>query len=216
MKILTMKNLITLTLSFFTLSVVYSQSVKIGTQEWMTKNLDVDTFRNGDPIPQIQDKVEWTIAGEKSQPAWCYFENDPEKGNKFGKLYNWYALNDPRGLAQKGWHVPTDAEWTTLTNLLGGSLVAGGAMKSTTDWDETDIATNSSGFTGLPGGYRTNYGGFGLKTSGCWWSSKEESSIRTGQATNYAYNRSIWYRSANVSRKLEHKAYGFSVRLVRD
>jgi hypothetical protein len=107
--------------------------VKIGTQVWMTKNLNVDKFRNGDPIPQAKTREEWKAAGENKQPAWCYYDNDPANGVKYGKLYNWYAVNDARGLAPAGYHVPSDAEWTILENQLGSD--AGTKMKSTSGWE---------------------------------------------------------------------------------
>ena len=112
-----------------------AQTVTIGKQVWMTKNLDVSTFRNGDPIPEAKTDEAWKAAGENKQPAWCYYDNDPKNGTKYGKLYNWYAVNDPRGLAPAGYHIPTDAEWTVLTNYLGGEDVAGKKMKSTSGWD---------------------------------------------------------------------------------
>jgi len=112
-----------------------AQTVTIGKQVWMTKNLDVSTFRNGDPIPEAKTDEAWKAAGENKQPAWCYYDNDPKNGTKYGKLYNWYAVNDPRGLAPAGYHIPTDAEWTVLTDYLGGEDVAGKKMKSTSGWD---------------------------------------------------------------------------------
>ncbi|MEI7472110.1 MAG: fibrobacter succinogenes major paralogous domain-containing protein [Chitinophagaceae bacterium] len=98
-------------------------TIEIGTQKWMSKNLDVAFYRNGDVIPQVTDPTAWAalLTG-----AWCYYNNDSTQGNKYGKLYNWYAVNDPRSLAPQGWHVPSDAEWTILETTLGGSSVAGG------------------------------------------------------------------------------------------
>jgi uncharacterized protein (TIGR02145 family) len=84
-------------------------TVTIGTQVWMTKNLDVDRYRNGDIIPEVKDSIAWA---NLKTGAWCYYNNDPELGKIYGKLYNWYAVNDPRGLAPAGYHIPTDAEWT--------------------------------------------------------------------------------------------------------
>ena len=110
------------------------KSVKIGSQTWMTENLNVSTFRNGDPIPEVKTQEEWERAGENKQPAWCYYNNDPANGAKYGKLYNWYAVNDPRGLAPFGWHVPNDAEWMELISLYGGIHEAGIHLKSTTNW----------------------------------------------------------------------------------
>ena len=129
-----------------------AQTVTIGKQVWMTKNLDVSTFRNGDPIPEAKTNEAWKAAGENKQPAWCYYDNDPKNGTKYGKLYNWYAVNDPRGLAPAGYHIPTDAEWTVLTDYLGGEDVAFKKMKSPSGWVKKGNGTNSSGFSGLPAG----------------------------------------------------------------
>jgi uncharacterized protein (TIGR02145 family) len=113
------------------------EEVIIGSQIWMAENLNVSTFRNGDAIPQTKTVEEWKHAGENKQPAWCYFDNNPKYGPKFGKLYNWYAVNDPRCLAPVGWHVPCDLEWTQLTNFLGGFEIAGYKMKKPGEWPET-------------------------------------------------------------------------------
>jgi uncharacterized protein (TIGR02145 family) len=111
----------------------FSQIVNIGTQVWMTKNLDVSTFRNGDPIPQAKSDEEWEKAGENNQPAWCYYKNDQANDAKYGKLYNWYAVIDSRGLAPVGFHIPSDAEWTNLVDFLGSD--AGTKMKSKSGWN---------------------------------------------------------------------------------
>src|SRR6266487_1634854 len=126
-------------------------SIKICDQVWMLKNLDVSTYRNGDPIPKISDNAAWLAL---TTGAYCYYDNDSANyAATYGKLYNWFAVNDPRGLAPAGWHVPTDAEFTTLVETcLGGWQVAGGKMKEigTTHWaSPNEGATNSSGFTGL-------------------------------------------------------------------
>ena len=124
-------------------------------QTWMLKNLDVDRYRNGDPIPKVTDPSIWTSL---TTGAYCYYNNDSATyAATYGKLYNWYAVHDPRGLAPEGWHIPSDAEWATLETCLGGSSVAGGKMKETgtTHWTAPNTdATNSSGFAGLPGGFR--------------------------------------------------------------
>jgi uncharacterized protein (TIGR02145 family) len=162
--------------------ICYAQTITIGTQVWMTKNLDVSTFRNGDPIPQAKTDEEWVKAGENQQPAWCYYMNDPQNEEIYGKLYNWYAVNDKRGLAPEGYHVPTDAEWTQLSDYLGGEDVAGKKMKSTSGWIENGNGSNESGFNGLPGGGRNSNGTFGNQGNyGYWWSAAEDS---TGNAAN--------------------------------
>lgn len=185
--------------------------VTIGQQVWMTKNLDVSTFRNGDPIPQAKTDEEWVKAGENQQPAWCYYENDPANGAKYGKLYNWYAVNDKRGLAPEGYHVPTDAEWTQLTDYLGLGLdVAGKKMKSTSGWIENGNGSNESGFNGLPGGGRDHIGSFRYRGSiGYWWSASE---LNTGNA----YARSLNHDGDYLPRGGDNKDGGFSVRCLRD
>jgi uncharacterized protein (TIGR02145 family) len=103
-------------------------------QEWMAENLSVFYFRNGDPIPVVKSEEAWEKAGVNREPACCYYENNAEYGKTYGVLYNRYAVNDPRGLAPVGWHVPTDAEWTTLVSYLGDDKTAGTKMKSTSGW----------------------------------------------------------------------------------
>ena len=95
-------------------------------QVWMNKNLDVDRYRNGDKIPEVKDPVQWS---QLTTGAWCYYNNDPVMGQIYGKLYNGYAVDDPRGLAPKGWHIPTDVEWTKLMTCVGDEMLAGGALK---------------------------------------------------------------------------------------
>ena len=122
----------------------------IGTQIWMTRNLTVSQYRNGDIIPEVTDPAAWAAL---TTGAWCYYNNDPANGPIYGKLYNWYAVNDSRGLAPNGYHIPTTTEWTTLTNTLGGLSLAGGDLKEAgiTHWSDPNTgATNNSGFTGLP------------------------------------------------------------------
>ncbi len=186
------------------------KSVKIGNQIWMTENLNVDRFRNGDLIPEAKTVDEWELAGENKQPAWCYYNNDPVNGEKYGKLYNWYAVNDSRGLAPAGYHIPSDSEWTTLTTYLGGEDIATSKLKSNSGWNENGNGTNSTGFSGLPGGFRNNYGTFNsIGFSGYWWSSTEND-------TNDAWYRSLYCIYGNVGRDDSLKQDGFSVRCLKD
>ncbi|MBM3454938.1 MAG: hypothetical protein FJX80_07300 [Bacteroidetes bacterium] len=177
-----------------------SKEVTIGKQVWMTQNLNVDKFRNGDPIPEAKTKEEWARAGENKQPAWCYYENDPANGAKYGKLYNWYAVNDPRGLAPEGWHIPSDGEWSELSPYLGGEYAAGEVnYRQTVD----DV-----GFSDLPSGRRLFDGTFeGIGEYGIWWSKTDGifSTVWIRDMTN-----GILYRYTNS------KENGFSVRCVRD
>ena len=193
---------------------VFLPTVVIGTQHWMEKNLDVMTYRNGDTIPQVTSNAAWAAL---TTGAWCWYNNDPLNGAIYGKLYNWYAVNDARGLAPQGWHIPTDAEWTTLGNLLGGYLVAGGKMKTTgtTRWNSSTSATNESGFSGLPGGYRSNNGTFyNVGNYGDWWGAAESSSTNAGYRDLYNNNGALnrYYYSFISS----IRNYGFSVRCLRD
>lgn len=199
-------------------SAIFPQTVTIGTQVWMTKNLDVATFRNGEPIPQAKTDEEWTKAGENQQPAWCYYDNDPANDAKYGKLYNWYAVTDSRGLAQVGYHVPTDAEWSILTEYLGGDVPAGTKMKSKSGWNSVNTGnglksgngTNTSGFSGLPGGLRYASGKFDdVGEFGNWWSSSES-------GPSNAWSRDLGYYRVDFFRSNLYKELGFSVRCVKD
>jgi uncharacterized protein (TIGR02145 family) len=181
----------------------------ICSQVWARKNLDVSTYRDGTPIPYVTDATAWAAL---TTGAYCSYDNNPANDAIYGKLYNWYAVNDSRGLAPTGYHVPTDAEWTTLTTCLGGVSVAGGKMKETGTalWISPNNATNSSGFTGLPGGYRYNNGTFNSVGSiGIWWSSSQVD-------TANAWNRSLSYGSGDATRNISSKRNGFSVRCLRD
>ena len=184
------------------------KNITIGTQEWMAENLNVEHYRNGDPIPQVQDKVEWS---KLKTGAWCYYENNSENGKTYGKLYNWYAINDSRGLAPEGWHIPSDKEWTILSENLGGDSVAGGKLKATTLWISPNTgATNESGFTAYPGGSRDYIGLFNeIERNGYFWSASEFD-------IGYAWYRALFYDDLVVHRFHYSKEDGFSVRCVKD
>lgn len=188
-------------------------SVKICNQTWMLKNLDVDKYRNGDPIPQVTDPTQWSSL---TTGAWCYYNNDATNGATYGKLYNWYAVNDPRGLSPQGWHVATDEEWTTLSTCLNGETIAGGKMKEagTSHWTNPNTeATNSSGFTALPAGGRAAGGNFSyVGENGYWWSSTPE----TGSSIIFVWARSLQNNIGSVYRGSFGKVLGFSVRCVKD
>jgi len=187
-----------------------SKELTIGSQVWMVENLNVDKFSNGDPIPHVKTDADWEKADKNKQPAWCYYDNDPSNGEKYGKLYNWYAVNDPRGLVPKGWHVPSDEEWTTLTDHMGGDDVAGTKMKSTSGWHDDGNGTNGSGFLGLPGGFRDVDGTFNLiGKHGFWWSSSESN-------TSSSWFRFLYYPAGMVGRDNLSKECGLSVRCIKD
>jgi uncharacterized protein (TIGR02145 family) len=231
------------------------EEVRIGTQVWSVRNLDVDHFRNGDPIPQAETAEEWLSALDNLEPAWCYYENDSlfgtlqglslQESRAVGKLYNWFAVNDPRGLAPEGWHVPSLEEWDTLSVYLGGIGVADkkmmialggqatvnsrrgsrrgspGATAPQQIPDSGNGGTNSSGFTGLPGGTRHLDGRFtGYGVYGYWWSSTK---VDTGLVPSFE----AWYRELSFlpSRSTPGDAFNFpmaiwgdglSVRVVRN
>ncbi|MDG0973357.1 MAG: fibrobacter succinogenes major paralogous domain-containing protein, partial [Crocinitomicaceae bacterium] len=187
-----------------------SHEVTIGNQVWMVENLNVDKFRNGDPIPEAKTSGEWEAYSDAEEAAWCYYDNDPTNGEKYGKLYNWYAVNDPRGLAPEGWHVPSDEEWTQLTDYLGGSEKAGAKMKSKNGWANDGNGTNSSGFSGLPGGFRGDDGTFYyFGDGGSWWCSTE-------YGTGSAWGRYLSYYNGDVDWDYGGKEEGLSVRCLRD
>lgn len=179
-------------------------TVVIGTQQWSTVDLDATEYANGETIPEVTDQTEWS---NLTTGAWCWYNNDNTKT----KLYNWYAVNDPRGLAPAGFHIPSDAEWTTLTDYLGAN--AGGQLKEAglDHWNTPNTgATNSSGFTALPGGLRVVNGAFyDIGDYGYWWSS-------TDSATNIPWNRLMSKSSGLVDRSASLAGLGLSVRLIKN
>lgn len=190
------------------------KEVKIGSQVWMTENLNLGFFRNGDPVPEARSEKEWELAAANKQPAWCYYDNDAENGKKYGRLYNWYAVNDPRGLTPAGWHIPTHSEWRQLTDCLGGWKVAGTKLKSKQGWSSGGNGTDDAGFSGMPGGRRTRYDSdtfvfIGIGNWGYWWTS-------TGFTQKTSRTRSLCYKLEIVQRLDWDKADGMSVRCVRD
>jgi uncharacterized protein (TIGR02145 family) len=187
------------------------KTITIGTQTWMAENLRTINYNDGTVIPNITDADEWAAL---TTGAYCNYNNTT--GNDtiatYGRLYNWYAINTGK-LAPKGWHVPTNAEWTTLTDYLGGTSVAGGKLKETgiTHWGNPNIgATNESGFTALPGSFRYPNGAFDyIGIYGIWWSSTEG-------VTDYAYGQGVDNSISNLTRIYNYKELGYSVRCLKD
>ena len=180
-------------------------TVQIGNQCWFAENLGTTTYLNGDAIPQNLSYGDWSST---TSGAMAFYQNDLTYQVAYGGLYNWYAVDDARGLCPSGWHVPTDEEWTMLTDHLGGESVAGGQMKTNYGWNGGGNGTNSSGFSGLPGGIRDFSAFFYLAgNEGYWWSSSPSWS-------------SAWFRylgsSESVSRSSFNHRVGCSVRCVRD
>lgn len=200
-------------------NISYLQTTLIGTQNWSIKNLDIATYSDGTSIPQVTDQTQWNSL---TTGAWCYYINNTATGAVHGKLYNWYAvmgiwntpsLSDPlqrKKLAPTGYHIPSDTEWNTLITYLGGESIAGGKMKQEgdTDWIKNASATNSSGFTGLPGGARESTFG-SIYSLGTWWSSTSVNSA-------FANRIMIWNDSATALTQSKLKTSGFSVRLIKD
>jgi uncharacterized protein (TIGR02145 family) len=183
--------------------------VKTGKQKWMSENLAVSHFRNGDTIPEARSDDEWEKYGNDGKPAWCYEENNPVRGKKYGKLYNWYAVSDPRGLAPDGWHVPSDEEYIKLTNNMGGLLFAALKMRTNGLTGEGNKDTGND-FKWPAGGTRNNHGQFyGLGSNGYWWSSTEFNSSK-------AWIRILDYLQCYVNSPSFSKKYGLSVRCIKD
>jgi len=184
--------------------------VSIGTQIWMAENLKTTKYRNGDAIPNITDGTAWT---KLTNGAYCYYNSDTANIRVYGNLYNWYSVSDSRNLAPAGWHVATDAEWSALRSWLGGTTVAGGKLKEkgTAHWITPNTgASNSEGFTALPGGYRYFGAIFGsILNNGYWWSS-------TAFDSGSAWCRYISNNSAEIFSSKINKELGFSVRCVKD
>ena len=197
----------------------FSQSeVKIGNQVWMTKNLDVDRFMNGDLIPESKTKEEWQKAGELQKPTWCYYNYDVNN-KKYGKLYNGYAVSDPRGLAPAGFHIPSDAEWTELFDYLGSKEDAVIKMRTKSEWLKNGNygnGNNKSKFSALPGGYCAYNGGFAhIKTHGYWWSSTNKN--LHNWSTENTIAGYVELRNSNTLAKFHMgKAAGYSVRCIKD
>ena len=210
------------------------EEIKIGSQIWALKNLDVVTFNNGDLIPMAKTNEDWKKAAQNKKPAWCYYDGEFDNGTKYGKLYNWYAVNDPRKIAPKGWHIPNNGDWAKLTEYLGGEINASTKMKSTTSWTVTEVketesvskdnskktiktteptignGTNESNFTALPGGSRDTEGLFhGIGYYGSWWSATE------GTITN-GWDRILSCTDSHVYANTTNKACGFSLRCIKN
>lgn len=204
------------------------QTVQIGNQIWMAENLKVTNFKNGSPITNAIENSEWDSGYPLS--AHCSYKNDDTNVQKYGMLYNWYAVNDSRDIAPEGWHIPTDEEWIQLEMFLGMDQAEaysegnrgtneGGKLKSTTGWDNNSYATNESGFSALPGGYRygeadddytSNEATFEeLGKEGKFWTSTEESQ-------GYAYARSLNYMEYDIRRYSPIKESGRSIRCIKD
>jgi uncharacterized protein (TIGR02145 family) len=198
----------------------YYPVVQINTSLWMAENLKTTKYNDGTAILNVTDNITWAAA---TTGAYCDYNNTPANSTTYGRLYNWFvvdnnaatkvASNGGKNVCPTSWHVPSDAEWTTLTTFLGGVSVAGGKLKETgtTHWKAPNTgATNETGFTALPGGYRYFSGSYNyIVDFGYWWSSTE-------QSTTTAWFRYMYWANTYVNRDYDIKKFGFSVRCVRD
>jgi len=189
--------------------------VKIGDQLWLNINLRVTRYRNGDAIQKVITDNQWKTL---TSGAYCFYDNQKGNDSIYGNLYNWFALTDTRGLCPTGWHVPDISEWAKLSIFLGGYDVAGGVLKSTGTiekstglWFEPNTgATNSFGFSGLPGGYRINYGTYySMGNVGYFWSSSDTAAVN-------GWNFVLDANNTKLNRNYNLKANGFSVRCCKD
>ena len=197
------------------------QTVQIGSQLWMAENLRSGRYCNGDVIPNVQDSIQW---GNLNYGAWVHMNNNPSNEVPYGKLYNWYAVNDQRNICPCGWHVATDAEWNTLVRYLdnnynptiigGQSIIAGGKIKAvgTQYWKEPNAgATNESGFSAQPGGSRGDFITFyGINQASYWWSASVESQ------GDMPYFRRVYFEDTWLDRSFGLKNFGMSVRCVKN
>ncbi|MCX6244356.1 MAG: fibrobacter succinogenes major paralogous domain-containing protein [Bacteroidetes bacterium] len=193
-------------------------TITIGTQVWMIENLRVTKYSNGDPIGTTNPPDKNIFGETEPKYQWAY-DGDESNAAIYGRLYTWYILTDGRGICPDGWHVPSDDEWQTLVDYLGGSSFAGGKLKArdTTywkpngpfGWHANEGATNESGFTALPGGYRWQGGFFYKNYYGYWWT-------RTEYDTDRAYERSMGYDDGGTGRYENPKNYGDAVRCIKN
>ncbi len=183
------------------------KTVKIGNQVWMAENLNVGKFRNGDLIPEVKTNEKWMKAGDEGKPAWCYYNNDPAYGKKYGKLYNWYAANDKRGLAPKGWHIPSLAEYQSMGAVFS---FEGNTLKVRGEGVGSGVGTNTSGFSALFGGYHDFTSGFwGWGKNASFWTS-------TQYDKTTAIIMSLSSNNVEVKHTNKDKNFGFSVRCVKN
>jgi uncharacterized protein (TIGR02145 family) len=186
-------------------------SIIIGTQTWMLENLKVTHYSNNDPIKYVTDNTEWSSLITE---AYSDYNNNPDTSKIYGKLYNFYAVSDPRNLCPDGWHVPNDAEWTILTDFLGGESIAGGKMKETglVHWLSPNIgATNASGFTAIAAGQRKTDGTFSDFGIAAIWRSSTPYNYLKPYYRSTSYNNVIVFRGFGTLNNV-----GMSIRCLKN
>jgi uncharacterized protein (TIGR02145 family) len=190
--------------------------ISIGQQIWISRNLDIVRFSNGDIIPEALSPEDWETANSNKQPIWCYYDYNPSNNNKYGKLYNWYAVNDPRGLAPTGYRIPTDIDWEDLTTFLEGKDIAGEKLKSNYGWEVN--GTNSIGFNAIPCGYVNENGEFSdIDKHSYWWTNTEHSSLFSflNEESNALF-RMIYSDKSDLESDTFDKRCGLSVRCIKE
>jgi uncharacterized protein (TIGR02145 family) len=217
-------------------------SVKIGSQEWTTRNLETSYFQNGDLIQEASTEKEWEAAAQNKLPAWCYYENNQQNGTKYGKLYNWFAVSDSRGLAPEGWTIPTIDDWNQLNDFLSSKVntkLMGGeewqydySMSSLFSKDKATKPIrkvrrskkfNETGFFALPGGARGQYGNhfFALKDSAYWWTSNSIETLSEGSKIENTEDENACFTLLYANNEVlqignyTNKKSGFSVRCIK-
>jgi len=193
-------------------TLLFSQEgITIGNAVWQKSNLTAKTFMNGTPIFQAKNEKDWENAKTKKEPAWCYYMYDQSNEEKYGILYNWYAVNDPRGLAPEGWHIPKIEEWDAMLTFLGGGLVAGNKLRSSKDWKNLNgLSDNAIGFSAKPAGFVSSGGHFFYAGVGAYWWCADKNNSKT--AFYYQLNQESDY----VSKSDYTIEVGFSVRCVKN
>ncbi|MES2649020.1 MAG: fibrobacter succinogenes major paralogous domain-containing protein [Bacteroidota bacterium] len=192
------------------------KTIQMGEQVWAATNLSVATFSNGDSIPQIRSAKEWEIAGKEQRPGWCYYDNDSTTAKTYGRLYNWFAVKDPKGLCPVGWHVPTNDEWTALEDYLGVP-VAGLRLKCDTGWKNNGNGDNSNGFCLMPGGYRGRDGRFTGAGEFLYLTSSSEGRPEDPKDNKMCvWGRGIQFENKDAMRCLLDKEFGLYVRCIKN
>jgi uncharacterized protein (TIGR02145 family) len=192
-----------------TLDFPIADYINIGGQLWVVKNVTTSVYKNGDTIPQVTDNTQWD---NLTTGAWCWYNNDPANESIYGKLYNWYAVTDSRGISPNGYHVATSTEWSTISSYLTSVGLNGGALKSLDVWSSPNTgATNSTGFGAIPGGFRNFNGGVfsNLNLAARFWTTED---VNVNNGRSYALN----YNSSTLSTFSVSKKYGYSVRFLKD
>lgn len=219
-----MKNLITFILVLFWLTPIQQnqntgsfidsrngrvyKTIQMNEKTWMAENLEVMTFRNGDTIPLATSNKAWADAGENGKPACCYYANKKKNGPKLGLLYNWYAANDPRGIAPEGWRLPSSVDLASLLIFLGND--SGIKLKSKWGWYDGGYGTDDFGFDGKPSGIRLHTGEFGSQDSFTeYWLDGQKDDI-------FGYTMSFYYKENQMTRGTPNKWVGCSIRCVKD